>query len=104
MVNVVTTIDRKDVLEEIGRSLLADKLVACLQIIGPIKSVYWWKGRLEETEEWIGIMKTRRDLYAAVEKAIRERHPYEVPEIMAVGADFVLPEYRQWVVSETSQT
>ncbi len=104
MINVITTIDRKDLLEEIGRALLERKLVACLQIIGPIKSVYWWKGRLEESQEWIGIMKTKRDLYDAVEKAIRERHPYEVPEIMAVQADLVLPEYRQWVLSETSKT
>ncbi len=101
MINVITTVDKRETLEGIGRALLAKRLVSCIQIIGPIKSIYRWKGRLEETEEWIGLMKTRDGLYDEVEKEIRSLHPYEVPEIAAVRAERVLPEYGQWVVDET---
>jgi uncharacterized protein involved in tolerance to divalent cations len=52
--SVITTVDKRETLEKMGRSLLERRLVACLQVIGPIKSTYWWEGRLEETEEWIG--------------------------------------------------
>ena len=68
VINVVTTVDGKEALERIGRSLLERKLIACLQVVGPIKSLYWWKGSIEDAEEWIGIMKTRRELYDQVEK------------------------------------
>ena len=102
MISVMTTVDKRETLEEIGRSLLAKGLVACLQIVGPIKSVYWWKGRLEEAEEWIGIMKTRDELYSEVEREIRAAHPYEVPEIAAIETNLVLPAYAKWVEDETS--
>ena len=101
MINVITTVDSREILEKIGRLLLEKRLVACLQIIGPIRSAYWWKGQLEEAEEWIGIMKTRRELYSAVEKEIRALHPYEVPQIEAIEAVSVLPAYQRWLVDET---
>jgi len=101
MINVVTTIDSREARERIGRLLLEKRLVACLQIIGPIRSAYWWKGQLEEAEEWIGIMKTRRELYVDVEKEIRALHPYEVPQIEAIEAVSVLPAYQRWLVDET---
>jgi periplasmic divalent cation tolerance protein len=102
MINVITTVDSRETLEKIGRLLLEKRLVACLQIIGPVRSIYWWKGRLEEAEEWIGIMKTRRELYFDVEKEIRALHPYEVPQIEAIDAVSVLPVYERWLIDETS--
>ncbi|MGD0229240.1 MAG: divalent-cation tolerance protein CutA [Syntrophorhabdales bacterium] len=102
MINVITTVTGRETLEKIGRLLLEKRLVACCQIIGPITSTYWWKGHLEEAEEWIGIMKTRRELYGDVEREIRALHPYEVPQIEAVEASFVLPDYDCWVNDETS--
>jgi periplasmic divalent cation tolerance protein len=102
IINVVTTVDKRETLERIGRALLERRLVACLQVIGPIRSTYWWNGRLDEAEEWIGVMKTRRDLYGEVEKAIQALHPYEVPEIMAVEAESALSLYQKWVFDETS--
>ncbi len=103
MINVVTTVDTRETLERIGRLLLEKRLVACLQVIGPVRSVYWWKGRLEEAEEWIGIMKTRRELYVDVEKEIRALHPYEVPQIEAMEAVSVLPAYEGWLMEETAK-
>ncbi len=91
MINVITTVDSRETLERIGRLLLEKRLVACLQILGPVRSIYRWKGQIEEAEEWIGIMKTRRELYGDVEAEIKALHPYEVPQIEAIEAVSVLP-------------
>jgi len=101
MINIVTTAPEKEILDRIGRALLEKRLVACLQILGPIRSLYWWKGRLEEADEWLGIMKTRQDLYEEVEKEIKALHPYEVPQIEAFEAWAALPAYGRWVRDET---
>jgi len=98
---ITTTTGNREALEKMGRHLVAGRLVACIQIIGPVKSIYWWKDKIEETEEWVGLMKTRRSLYARVEAEIRALHTYELPEIVAFeAADMLLP-YREWVRNET---
>ena len=85
---MVTTVDRKEILERIGKALLEKRLIACIQISGPITSTYWWKGVLEEAQEWVGTMKTtERNYIHEVEKELRRLHPYEVPEIVAENAD-----------------
>ena len=101
IINLMTTVDRRDALEQMGRVLLQKRLVACVQIVGPVKSTYWWKGSLEETEEWIGVMKTKSELYSEAEKELKAMHPYEVPEIIAVEATNVLAAYEKWIVDET---
>ena len=101
IINVITTADGREALERLGRSLVERRLVACLQVVGPIKSLYWWKGSIEEAEEWMAIMKTRGELYEQVEKEIKALHPYDVPEIMAVEAQRVSEAYKEWVAAET---
>jgi periplasmic divalent cation tolerance protein len=102
IVTVITTLDSREVLEKIGRHLIGMRLIACIQILGPVKSIYRWKGRVEETDEWMGLMKTREGCYKQVEEEIGRLHPYEVPEIAAMELDQVLPAYREWVLVETS--
>lgn len=104
IINIITTVDSVEVLEGIGAKLLEARLISCIQIVGPIKSTYRWKGAIETTEEWIGIMKTRRDLYTRVQEEIRRLHPYETPQIEAVAVGQVLPEYGWWVAEETEST
>lgn len=101
IITITTTADSREVLEKIGRHLLAERLIACIQVVGPIKSLYWWRGNIEEADEFLGIMKSRKSLYAQVETAIRSLHPYEVPEIVAVELMGVLPAYDKWVRDET---
>ena len=103
MLNVITTLNNRETLEKIGRVLLEKKLVACIQIVGPVRSVYWWKGRIEEADEWMGVMKTRRELYAAVEAEIKALHPYEVPQIEAVEAANVSGAYGRWLADVIRQ-
>jgi periplasmic divalent cation tolerance protein len=101
IITVVTTLDNRDLLERIGRHLLEARLIACMQIVGPIKSTYWWKGRIEEAEEWIGLMKTGVERWGKVEEEIGRLHPYETPQILSLEIARVLPAYREWVLRET---
>jgi periplasmic divalent cation tolerance protein len=101
VISVSTTVDKREVLEQIGRKLLEKRLVACVQISGPLKSVYWWKGCIEEADEWIGVMKTRSELYSEVEKEVKALHPYDVPEIVAVEVRNLSHTYEKWVLDET---
>ncbi len=101
IITITTTTDKKEALEEMGRLLLKQRLIACIQVVGPIRSLYWWKGNVEEAGEWLGIMKSRKSLFARVEAEIRSLHSYEVPEIVAVELSDVLPAYGDWVRTET---
>jgi periplasmic divalent cation tolerance protein len=101
IIAITTTADSREVLEKMGRHLLTERLIACIQVVGPIKSLYWWKGNIEEADEWLGIMKSRKSLYRQVEAEIRGLHTYEVPEIVTVELSGVLPAYGDWVLNET---
>lgn len=94
---VVTTVGSKDDANRIATTLVDRRLVACAQISGPIDSVYWWEDEVERAEEWVCTVKTRQDRYAVVEEAIRQLHPYEVPEILAVSVVAGNAAYLQWV-------
>lgn len=83
LVQIVTATDTEESAEKIANTLVKNRLAACVQIIGPIKSVYWWKGTIEKTSEWLCIAKTRQDLYTYVESLIKANHSYDVPEILA---------------------
>ena len=71
------------------------------QIVGPIRSTYRWQGKIESDEEWQCWCKTRGELYARVEEAIRALHPYEVPEILAVPVVAGSERYLAWLDAET---
>ncbi|MBI2909145.1 MAG: divalent-cation tolerance protein CutA [Chloroflexi bacterium] len=98
---ISTTTEKKEDAERIARVLVERRLAACVQIIGPIDTTYWWKGKVERNPEWLCLIKTRGDLYAEVERTIKEMHPYEVPEIVAVPIVEGLREYLEWVSKET---
>lgn len=99
-VQVLTTVSSREEAMRIGRRLVERRLAACVQVLGPLRSIYWWKGSMEEAEEWLCIAKTRNELYSEVEKIIKELHPYEVPEITAVPIEMGSREYLEWLGSE----
>jgi periplasmic divalent cation tolerance protein len=101
IIQIITTADDKIVIEKIGRDLVEKRLVACAQILGPIQSVYQWKGTVENADEWLLLMKSKASLYPAIEEEIRRQHPYELPEIIATSIDNGLAGYLDWVSSET---
>jgi periplasmic divalent cation tolerance protein len=82
--------------------LVAARLAACVNILAPCRSVYRWQGKVEEAEEIPLLIKTTAERYPALEAAIRARHPYELPEIVAVPISHGLPAYLDWVAAETA--
>ena len=100
-IQVITTISDKQGAERIAAKLLDKRLAACVQIIGPMKSVYRWRGKIVRSKEWICLIKTKKALYKKVEAAIKKIHPYEVPEIIAspiLNGDIG---YLKWISTET---
>lgn len=97
---VTTTAEKKDA-EKIAAALLKERLAACVQISGPIESSYWWNGRLETDREYLCTIKTRKDRLPALEAAIKELHPYEIPEIVATPIVAISAEYLAWLKEQT---
>ncbi len=94
---VTTTTETMEQAEKIARHLVETKLAACVQITGPIKSIYRWKGKVETTDEWLCLIKTRAILYSKVEAAIKKLHSYETPEIIALPIVKGSKEYLNWL-------
>ena len=85
----------------LAAALVTERLAACVNILAPCRSIYRWQGKIESAQETPLLIKTTALRYAALEAAIRARHPYELPEIIAVPVSHGLPEYLTWVASET---
>lgn len=100
LIEVITVTAELADAQRIGALLLDRRLAACTQIHGPLESSYWWNDRIETAREWQLVAKTKAALYAATEIAIRESHPYDVPEILAVGIVAVSPAYRMWLLGQ----
>ncbi|MEM2145096.1 MAG: divalent-cation tolerance protein CutA [Candidatus Jordarchaeaceae archaeon] len=103
-VQVFTTVGKREHAELIARTLVEKRLAGCVQIVGPIVSTYWWKNNVETSEEWLCFIKSVKSLYSELEKAVREVHPYETPEIIAVPIISGSKEYLQWLSSEVRKT
>jgi len=99
-IQVVTTTSTKAEAQRIAEVLLERRLSACVQILGPMESTYWWEGKRERAEEWLCLIKTKDDLYPQVEETIREVHPYEVPEIIALPITAGYRGYLRWMEGE----
>jgi periplasmic divalent cation tolerance protein len=99
--HVLTTIDSEDGARSLQRVLLEHRAAACVQILGPISSLYWWKGQIEEAQEWLCLAKTRGSQYRRLDSLIKENHPYETPEIIAVPIIAGNEDYLRWIRTET---
>ena len=99
-IQVVTTLPDRTAAEQLAAHLLEQQLAACVQI-SACTSWYRWQGAIEQGEEQVCVIKSRRDLFPALSRAIRAHHPYEVPEILATPADAThVRDERNWHASE----
>lgn len=94
---VFCTCPDRETARTIAAALVERQVAACVNLLPGVTSVYRWQGAVEQAEETLLLIKTTRDRYPDLEADIRARHPYEVPEIIAVPIDRGLPEYLRWI-------
>jgi periplasmic divalent cation tolerance protein len=97
---LVTCPDRKCA-EKIADALLDKRLAACVNIVPGITSKYRWKGRKEESTEVLLLIKSREGLVRDISRAVKDDHPYDIPEVIALPVKSGLGEYLRWIDSET---
>jgi periplasmic divalent cation tolerance protein len=90
-----------DEAEKIGNALVEERLVACVNIIAPVRSIYRWKGNIERESEAVLIAKTKDSLVEKVIARVKEMHSYECPCIEAIPIVNGNPAYLQWIMDET---
>ena len=96
---VLVTTESKQEAEKIVQHLLDARLIACANIVGPVTSFFHWSGKVENAEEFLALMKSRRDLFEKLEKAVKALHSYEVPEILALPVVEGSKAYLGWLAS-----
>jgi periplasmic divalent cation tolerance protein len=99
-IQVVTTAGSREEAQRLADVLVDARLAACVQVVGPIASTYWWQNKRETAEEWQCIAKTASRLYAEVEAAIKAHHSYTTPEILALPIVAGSAAYLEWLKSE----
>ena len=87
--------------ERIAETLVAERLAACVNVLPGLRSVYRWKGAVERADEVLLLIKTQAGRFQPLQDRLRELHPHELPELVAVETDFGLPAYLRWVADET---
>jgi periplasmic divalent cation tolerance protein len=100
---VLTNCPDEESANAIALALVEDRLAACVNILPRVQSVYRWQGAVESATEIPLFIKSTATNYPALDAAIRNRHPYQVPEIIALPVERGLPAYLDWIASETTQ-
>lgn len=96
-VEIITTAESKEELESIADALVSERLAACVQIAGPIESIYKWDGKIEKSEEWECRIKSSAAKADQVGQKIKDMHSYEVPQIIMLPVLGGSEDYLRWV-------
>ena len=97
MLIVLTTISNIEEAESLARKIIEAKLAACVQILPPVKSLYFWENVVQEDSEHLLLIKTLPGKYDELETFIKSNHRYEIPEIIALKAESVSADYSEWL-------
>ncbi len=98
---ILVTTGSEEQAVSISRALVSERLAACVNIVGPVRSIYRWRDSVEDDREYLLLIKTRATLYMKVETRVRELHNYGVPEVLSINADRGSPPYIQWLLDST---
>lgn len=98
---VITTLPDRTSAEQLAGALIECRAAACVNVLAECSSFYRWQGKVENSNEIPLLIKTTQSAYPRLEQEILTRHPYELPEIVAVPLSAGLPDYLQWVAQET---
>jgi periplasmic divalent cation tolerance protein len=100
-VQLQTTVDSREAGDDLALRIVEAELAACVQVLGPIGSTYRWDGEIESaTAEWLLLMKTTRQLAEPLSEFVRDRHPYDVPELIALPIIDGSSDYLDWVQAQ----
>ncbi len=94
---VIMTTSNKEEAAKIVRSLLKERLIACANIVGPVSSLFWWQGKIDEENEFLVFMKSHKSLFEKLSERVMEIHSYAVPEIIALPVIESSPPYLEWL-------
>jgi periplasmic divalent cation tolerance protein len=100
---VLTTVGLIDKAEQIATELVEHRLAACVNIVGPVRSIYRWKGAIEREQEYLLIIKTTTEQASALETAFAELHPYELPEHIEVSIEGGSVAYLEWLSAQVGR-
>jgi periplasmic divalent cation tolerance protein len=98
---VMSTVPNDEVRKGIALALLKKKLVPCVNIVANVRSIYTWKGKINDESELILIMKTRASLFDQVRDEVKSNHPYECPDIVALPIIAGYQPYLDWIAGNT---
>lgn len=101
-VEVRVTTDSQEEAEKICTAVVAGRVAACAQITAPIRSTYWWEGKIETAVELMILMKTTSERLDELVEVVRANHSYDTPEIVAVPITGGLADYLTWITTETT--
>jgi len=99
---VITTAETKEDAGRLAHLLVESELAACVQVLPQITSVYRWQGRVEQAAETLLLIKTTRAAFPRLEAAIKENHPYQTPEIIALPVEAGSNDYLDWLAASIS--
>jgi periplasmic divalent cation tolerance protein len=99
---VTTTLPDRVSADRLAETLVAERLAACAQVFGPVSSTYRWEGRVQHSEEWYCTLKTTDQRLLALQKRVRELHPYQTPELIVLPISGGDAQYLDWVRTEVS--
>lgn len=88
---------------QVARKLVEARVAACVNIVPGVRSLYHWQGKVEDSSEWMLIIKTRRDLFDKLSSELRKLHSYQVPEIVAMPLVDGSEDYLDWIDRETDR-
>jgi periplasmic divalent cation tolerance protein len=94
---VLSACDSEESAAALARKLVDQRLAACVNIVAGARSIYRWQGKIEDTAEWILVIKTRRDLFPRLRESLAELHSYEVPEVIALPVVDGSEAYLTWL-------
>ncbi|HXF57340.1 MAG TPA: divalent-cation tolerance protein CutA [Actinomycetota bacterium] len=101
LVQLLTTFGSREDALRVAREAVEARVAACVQVVGPVTSLYRWEGRLEEAEEFLCLLKAPAEGLDRLVAFVRALHPYNTPELTAVASAFVEERYLAWARSET---
>jgi len=99
---VITTVPDEKTADKVALQVVESRLAACVSVSSPVSSFYWWEKKITQDKEFMLFIKTQRSHYPALEKKIKEIHPYQVPEIIALPVVWGFSEYLKWIDQETN--